>query len=29
MQNFTTLITGATLIINTANLILILKMYYK
>lgn len=29
MQNFTTLIIGATLIINTANLILILKMYYK
>lgn len=29
MHNFTTLILGATLIINTANLILILKMYYK
>lgn len=29
MHNFTTLILGATLIINTANLILILKMYHK
>lgn len=29
MQNFTTLILGVTLIINAANLILILKMYHK